>query len=75
MHPHHDILSFNNDKLGFTGKFKQLCYAKEDAYRSGNKILYNQATLLILAKDAELNQTRDRLFVNSALPLLLNHCA
>ncbi len=31
------FLSFNNDKLWFTGKLKQLCQAKEDAYRSGEK--------------------------------------
>ncbi|XP_051513104.1 1-phosphatidylinositol 4,5-bisphosphate phosphodiesterase gamma-2 isoform X4 [Myxocyprinus asiaticus] len=36
-------LMFNNDKPWFTGKLRQLCHAKEDAYRSGDKILYNQA--------------------------------
>ncbi len=36
------FLSFNNDKSWFTGKLKQLRQAKEDAYRSGDKILYNQ---------------------------------
>ncbi len=43
MHPHRTFLSFNNDKPWFTGKLKQLRQAKEDAYRSGDKILYNQA--------------------------------
>ncbi len=41
--PTRTFLSFNNDKQWFTGKLKQLCQAKEDAYRSGDKILYNQA--------------------------------
>ncbi len=41
--PTRTFLSFNNDKPWFTGKFKQLRQAKEDAYRSGDKILYNQA--------------------------------
>ncbi len=36
------FLSFNNDKPWFTGKLKQLRQAKENAYRSGDKILYNQ---------------------------------
>ncbi len=40
--PTRTFLSFNNDKW-FTGKLKQLRQAKEDAYRSGDKILYNQA--------------------------------
>ncbi len=41
--PTRTFLSFNNDKPWFTGKHKQLRQAKEDAYRSGDKILYNQA--------------------------------
>ncbi len=41
--PTRTFLSFNNDKPWFTGKLKQLRQAKEDAYRSGYKILYNQA--------------------------------
>ncbi|XDV47522.1 hypothetical protein PO909_017127 [Leuciscus waleckii] len=41
--PTRTFLSFTNDKPWFTGKLKQLCHAKEDAYRSGDKILYNQA--------------------------------
>ncbi len=40
--PSRIFLSFNNDKPWFTGKLKQLHQAKEDAYRSGDKILYNQ---------------------------------
>ncbi len=40
--PTRTFLSFNNDKLWFTGKLKQLRQAKEDAYRSVDKILYNQ---------------------------------
>ncbi len=35
------FLSFNNDKPWFTGKLKQLLQATKDAYRSGNKVLYN----------------------------------
>ncbi|KAL0146691.1 hypothetical protein M9458_058031 [Cirrhinus mrigala] len=41
--PTRTFLSFNNDKPWFTGKLKQLRHAKEDAYRCGDKILYNQA--------------------------------
>ncbi len=41
--PTRTFLSFNNDKPWFTGKLKQLRQAKEDAYRSGDKILYNRA--------------------------------
>ncbi len=41
--PTRTFLSFNNDKPWFTGKLKQLRQAKEDAYRSGDKIFYNQA--------------------------------
>ncbi len=41
--PTRTFLSFNNDKLWITGKLKQLRQAKADAYRSGDKILYNQA--------------------------------
>ncbi len=40
--PTRTFLSFNNDKSWFTGKLKQLRQAKEDAYRSGDTILYNQ---------------------------------
>ncbi|KAL0177274.1 hypothetical protein M9458_026168, partial [Cirrhinus mrigala] len=41
--PTRTFLSFNNDKPWFTGKLEQLRHAKEDAYRCGDKILYNQA--------------------------------
>ncbi len=41
--PTRTFLPFNNDKPWFTGKLKQLRQAQEDAYRSGDKILYNQA--------------------------------
>ncbi len=43
VHVSRTFLSFNNDKPWFTGKLKQLHQAKEDAYRSGDQILYNQA--------------------------------
>ncbi len=36
-------LTYNNDKPWFTAKLRQLCQAKEDAYRKGNKVLYKQA--------------------------------
>ncbi|KAI7814255.1 hypothetical protein IRJ41_010952 [Triplophysa rosa] len=36
-------LTYNNDKPWFTMKLRQLRQAKEDAYRSGDKVLYNQA--------------------------------
>ncbi len=41
--PTRTFLSFNNDKPWFTSSSGQLRQAKEDAYRSGDKILYNQA--------------------------------
>ncbi len=41
--PTRTFLSFNNDKPWFTGKLKQLRQAKEDTYRIGDTILYNQA--------------------------------
>ncbi len=41
--PTRTFLSFNNDKPWFTGKLRQLRHAKEDAYRGGDKVLYNQA--------------------------------
>ncbi|KAK3542913.1 hypothetical protein QTP70_006536 [Hemibagrus guttatus] len=41
--PTRTFLSFSNNKLWFSGKLKQLCCAKQDAFRSGDKILYNQA--------------------------------
>ena len=34
---------FNNNKPWFTAKLKQLRQAKEEAFRSGDRILYNQA--------------------------------
>ncbi|KAI2661094.1 hypothetical protein H4Q32_030126 [Labeo rohita] len=36
-------LTFNNDKPWFTTKFRHLRQAKEDAYRKGDRVLYNQA--------------------------------
>ena len=42
--PTRTFLSCTNDKPWFTGKLKQLRHAKEDAYRSGDRVLYNQAT-------------------------------
>ncbi|KAI2665808.1 RNA-directed DNA polymerase from mobile element jockey [Labeo rohita] len=36
-------LTFNNDKPWFTAKLRHLRQAKEDAYRKGDRVLYNQA--------------------------------
>ncbi|KAK3569652.1 hypothetical protein QTP86_002651 [Hemibagrus guttatus] len=36
-------LSFNNDKPWFTSKLRHLRQAKEDAFRNGDSVLYNQA--------------------------------
>ncbi len=36
-------LTYNNDKPWFTAKLRQLCQAKEDAYKKGDKVLYKQA--------------------------------
>ncbi len=35
--------TYSNDKPWFTAKLRQLCQAKEDAYRKGNKVPYKQA--------------------------------
>ncbi len=35
-------LTYNNDKPWFTAKLRQLCQAKEDAYRKGDIFLYKQ---------------------------------
>ncbi len=36
-------LTYNNDKPWYTAKLRQLCPAKENAYRKGGKVLYKQA--------------------------------
>ncbi len=36
-------LTYNNGKPWSTAKLRQLCQAKEDAYRKGDKVLYKQA--------------------------------
>ncbi|KAK3505621.1 hypothetical protein QTP70_021027 [Hemibagrus guttatus] len=36
-------LTFNNDKPWFTAKLRHLRQAKEDAFRNGDRVLYNQA--------------------------------
>ncbi len=36
-------LTYNNDKPWFNAKHRQLCQAKEDAYRKGDKVLNKQA--------------------------------
>ncbi len=36
-------LTYNNDKPWFTAKLRQLCQAKEDTHRKGDKVLYKQA--------------------------------
>ncbi|KAL0150358.1 hypothetical protein M9458_054360 [Cirrhinus mrigala] len=41
--PSRTYLTYNNDKTWFTKKLKQLRQAKEDAYRNGDRVLYNQA--------------------------------
>ncbi len=40
--PSRTHLTYNNDKPWFTAKLRQLCQAKEDAYRKGDKVLYNR---------------------------------
>ncbi|KAL0152972.1 hypothetical protein M9458_051725 [Cirrhinus mrigala] len=41
--PTKTYLTFNNDKPWFTAKLRHLRQAKEDAYRKGDRVLYNQA--------------------------------
>ncbi len=41
--PTRTYLTFNNDKSWFTAKLGHLRQAKEDAYRNGDRVLYNQA--------------------------------
>ncbi|KAL0148543.1 hypothetical protein M9458_056090 [Cirrhinus mrigala] len=41
--PSRTYLTYNNNKPWFTKKLKQLRQAKDDAYRNGDRVLYNQA--------------------------------
>ncbi|KAL0152343.1 hypothetical protein M9458_052066 [Cirrhinus mrigala] len=41
--PSRTYLTYNNNKPWLTKKLKQLHQAKEDAYRNGDRVLYNQA--------------------------------
>ncbi|KAK3526050.1 hypothetical protein QTP70_012885 [Hemibagrus guttatus] len=41
--PTRTYLTFNNDKPWFTAKLRHLHQAKEDAFRNGDRVLYNQA--------------------------------
>lgn len=41
--PTKTFCTFSNNKPWFTQKLWQLCQAKEEAYRSGDTILYSQA--------------------------------
>ncbi|XP_052469923.1 uncharacterized protein LOC128026697 [Carassius gibelio] len=41
--PTRTYLTFNSDKPWFTVKLRHLRQAKEDAYRNGDRVLYNQA--------------------------------
>ncbi|KAK3526833.1 hypothetical protein QTP86_000695 [Hemibagrus guttatus] len=41
--PTRTYLSFNNDKPWFTSKLRHLRQAKEDAFRNGDRVLYNWA--------------------------------
>ncbi len=41
--PTRTSLTYNNGKPWFTAKLRQLCEAKVDAYRKGDKVLYKQA--------------------------------
>ncbi len=43
-------LTYNNIKPWFTAKLRQLRWAKEDAYRKGNTILYKQAKYTLETK-------------------------
>ncbi len=40
-------LTYNNDKPWFTAKLRQLCQAKEEAYRKGGIVLYKQAKYIL----------------------------
>ncbi|KAK3546682.1 hypothetical protein QTP70_031390 [Hemibagrus guttatus] len=41
--PTRTYLTYNNDKPWFTAKLRHLRQAKEDAFRNGDRVLYNQA--------------------------------
>ncbi len=43
MIPTRTYLTLYNDKPWFTAKLRHLRQAKEDAYRNGDRVLYNQA--------------------------------
>ncbi len=54
-------LTYNNGKLWFTVKLRQLHQAKEDTYRKGDKVLYKQAQYTLereirVAKDSNIFQ-------------------
>ena len=67
-------LTFNNDKPWLSAKLKQLCQAKEDAYRSGDKDLYKQAkyTLNREIRVAKLNYSEK--LKNSFQVMTLHQC-
>ena len=51
--------TFNNNKPWFTAKLRQLRHAKEEAYRSGDRIIYKQArnTLTKVFRVAKISYT------------------
>ncbi|KAL0152967.1 hypothetical protein M9458_051720 [Cirrhinus mrigala] len=70
--PSRTYLTYNNDKPRFTKKLKQLCQAKEDAYRKGDRVLYNQARNTLnkeirAAKKNYAKRLEDQFFSNDSV--------
>ncbi|KAL0161696.1 hypothetical protein M9458_045421, partial [Cirrhinus mrigala] len=70
--PSRTYLTYNNDKPWFTKKLKQLCQAKEDAYRNGDRVLYNQARNTLnkeirAAKKNYAKRLEDQFFSNDSV--------
>ncbi|XP_073671518.1 uncharacterized protein [Paramisgurnus dabryanus] len=55
--PTRTYLIFNNDKPWFTVKLRHLRQAKEDAYRNGDRALYNQARYTLNKENSAAKKT------------------
>ncbi|KAL0201618.1 hypothetical protein M9458_004805, partial [Cirrhinus mrigala] len=70
--PSRTYLTYNNDKPWFTKKLKQLRQTKEDAYRNGDRVLYNQARNTLnkeirAAKKNYAKRLEDQIFSNDSV--------
>ncbi|KAK3526680.1 hypothetical protein QTP70_031470, partial [Hemibagrus guttatus] len=76
--PTRTYLTFINDKPWFTAKLRHLRQAKEDAFRNGDRVLYNQARntlnkeIRVAKKSYRANRSVDDA-VNMGLHFILQH--